>query len=180
MFKSKITGNDGREWAGVFETEILASEWLEKQKKKPGRLPQREVVINVDDPIPSDAISHDYEIVNDEIVGHRVVLPAQATYEVLDVSEEVEFRKNVEVMMKAMDLGKYIIAGFSVRNMAKNLTKGQIKQLSQDLAPLQSLALSGSIDTLRTELENYIPDGILVTQSDLDWSVSEINRVIGQ
>lgn len=73
MFKVIIKNEEKQlEWSAQFESQELAQEWLNKQIGKPHRLPERKVL-------------------DDE--KNEITLPAEFSYEILDVSEEVELQK---------------------------------------------------------------------------------------
>jgi hypothetical protein len=101
MFKVTITNENapGSPWIAEFETETEARSWLDKQKTKPHRLPERE--------IPESGASEEELNIKlrtldaNESEPRRIVLPAQATYVIEDLTQEKAAVAYIEERRKA-------------------------------------------------------------------------------
>jgi hypothetical protein len=67
----------------------------------------------------------------------------------------------INKMYKDIQFGLDLIAQFGAANRSANLSTTQIIQISQQLAPLQSLLLSGSITTALAAIQNMTPSTLL-------------------
>ena len=85
----------------------------------------------------------------------------------------------IEVKLKNMEFGKRVLAIVSIRNDAKSLQPADVVSLSNTYAPIQGLLLNGSIATAKAQIEAITPDGVLVSQDDLDAILAEINAYLG-
>lgn len=75
--------------------------------------------------------------------------------------------------------GNQILALIVAKNRDKTLTKAQVKQLSQTFAQIQLLLQSGSLQTAKESIQQISPDGTLITETDLQEILAEIDSRIG-
>lgn len=87
-----------------------------------------------------------------------------------DSEEEIELR------LRRMDFGKRLIAIMSIRSDEKELNTGQVVQLNKDFSDINAAVLNGSISTAKALISFFAPDGTIITQSDKDALLSEINN----
>ena len=68
------------------------------------------------------------------------------------------------------------------RNVAvKGLTQEQIKEVvtSTSLDTIKQLLKNGALETAKTEIQAFAPDGTLITQGDKDAVIPEIDKCLG-
>lgn len=93
--------------------------------------------------------------------------------------EAGNIESSIALKLKNMEFGKRVLAIVSVRNDAKSLQPADVLSLSNTYAPIQALLLNGSIATAKAQVEAIVPDGVLVTQADLDAILAEMNAYLG-
>ena len=103
---------------------------------------------------------------------------AKAAVQSADAAKAQE-QAALEQAMKHQSFGKKMQAYIAVRNRQKSLTVPQVKQMTDTYGPIQSLLLSGSIETAKAQIQAITPDGTLVTQADKDAVLAEINAYLG-
>ena len=69
-----------------------------------------------------------------------------------------------------INFGMSIIAKFGAANRIANLTTSQVVQIAQQLAPIQSLLMSGSISTALTVMQTLTPNEVL-TQNIINYYI---------
>ena len=97
------------------------------------------------------------------------------TQEEIDKEAEAAMSEAIALKLSRMECGKKVIAIFSIRNDAKNLTTQQVQTLSETYAQVQSLLMNGSLETSAMVITGIAPDGIITTQADKDALLSELN-----
>lgn len=94
-------------------------------------------------------------------------------------AQKAQLESDIANMQKHIAFGNRMIAYIGVRNKSKGLTKGQVKQMVQDYSVINDLLASGSLLTVKDEIEALVPDGTIVTQSDKDALLAELNSYLG-
>lgn len=89
----------------------------------------------------------------------------------LKKQEQEELQKAIQ----AMDCGKKSQAFLLVRNVKKQLTKNQTKQLLLAYSQIKQLLDTGSLDTAIEEINAVTPDGVIITNEDKQKIVEFIN-----
>lgn len=203
------TGESEPSWAGYFELESEANEWLDKQKLKPGRRPERVVqepvldaegyeqhndVPRVDElgnpvyrveyqydengeVVEGSGVVTDEQIIDQVLITEEVTYPAEASYEVLDNSEEANRESRLkqlqlDVMKNKADLdfGMMVIALVGMKNEVKGLTHDQKNSMmaDSDIQTILAMLQAGRIGYSKQLVTAYTPDGTLLTQADKD------------
>ena len=126
-----------------------------------------------------------YEITGKDLRYHSVVdgelvedANLKASVEASDAALAAS-ESAIALKLKNMEFGKRVLAIVSVRNDAKSLQPADVLSLSNTYAPIQALLLNGSIATAKAQVEAIVPDGVLVTQADLDAILAEMNAYLG-
>lgn len=78
---------------------------------------------------------------------------------------------------KDIAFGMSIIAQFGAANRIANLTTANVAQIAQQLAPVQSLLSSGSIDTALTVIQNITPSTLL-TQETINYYATQLQNYL--
>ena len=78
---------------------------------------------------------------------------------------------------KDIAFGMSIIAQFGAANRVANLNTGTVAQIAQQLAPIQALLSSGSIQTALYEIQNLTPSALL-TQDIINMYAQELQNYI--
>jgi hypothetical protein len=86
-------------------------------------------------------------------------------------------QQQMNKMFLDIGFGIKLIAQFGAANRAANLNTSQIIQISQQLASIQSLLLSGSIETSLAAIQSLTPSSLL-TQDTINFYVSEIQNYL--
>lgn len=95
-------------------------------------------------------------------------------------AEKKTLETQISTMSKHIAFGNRMIALIGARNVSKNLTTAQVKQVVESYSTIQSLLSSGSLLTAKAEIEAITPDGTLITQADKDAILGELNAYLGQ
>jgi hypothetical protein len=97
------------------------------------------------------------------------------TQEEIDREAQEALENAIELKRQRMSCGQRVIALFSVRNDAKDLSTAQVQTLSENYAQVQSLLLNGSLATARMIINSISPDGLLTTQDDKEALINELD-----
>lgn len=166
------TGSQEPDYAGYFETEAEANTWLDKQKLKVGRRPERTVT----EPLLDDADQEQYDE-EGNLITHEVVYPAEATYAVIDNSIEAareerlrQLRIQAAKNKSDLDFGQMVIALVGMKNEAKGLTHDQKNTMMGDssIQAILGMLQAGRIGYAKQLVTAFTPDGTLLTQADKD------------
>jgi len=85
----------------------------------------------------------------------------------------------LKAQMKLIKYGQELIALIGIRNKAKTgLTSEQVLSMTNTYAPIQSLLLSGSLVTAKSQIEAITPSEA-ITQEDKDYILGKINYYLG-
>ena len=171
-WKASITkvGEPEPACAGYFETESEANEWLEEQKLKEGRRPERVIDEPVLDQDGNEQVNEEGSLVTEE-----VTFPAEATYEIVDSSEESNrierlkaFKSDISKNKEDMNFGSMLIAFVGMKNEQKSLTHEQKNAMMQDssLSTILSMLQAGRIGFSKQLVTAYSPDGVYITVED--------------
>ena len=112
---------------------------------------------------------------DEEIVGVDESLKAQ-----FDSSETLRKQQDQAISSALLRIahGKRVLALFLVRASLKNLTTEQVKQLNLTYSNVKDLLETGSLEAAKSEIESITPDGSMVTQSDKDALILEIESFL--
>lgn len=80
--------------------------------------------------------------------------------------------------LKLIDAGKRVIALLNLRNESKNLTTAQVAQLITTFSSIKSVLETGSLLTAKGLISQVVPDGIIITASDKDALITELDKFI--
>lgn len=86
-------------------------------------------------------------------------------------------QSTINQITKDIAFGMSIIAQFGAANRIANLNTAQIIQIAEQLAPIQSLLSSGSIQTALMAIQNITPSAIL-TQDTINIYVTQLQNYI--
>lgn len=91
-------------------------------------------------------------------------------------------RVYVEKMMTngvkaAMEFGKQLMAEYGAKNLFSGKTSEEVKLISQRMASIQSLLLSGALPTALEEIDNLEPDS-LISQAVIDEFKAKITKFL--
>jgi len=78
---------------------------------------------------------------------------------------------------KDISFGLGLIAQFSTQNRIANLSTGNVAQIAEQLAPVQSLLLSGSIETALTVIQGITPSALL-TQDVINNYITQLQNYL--
>lgn len=70
-------------------------------------------------------------------------------------------QKHLDDILSDMGFGMQLIAQFGAANRTANLSIPQVITISQQLAPIQSLLMSGSLETALTIIQNLTPNALI-------------------
>ena len=126
---------------------------------------------------------------NSEVYCTRIVSYAQIPSGKKEVREDAalkaaydtakEIKKADDSLMKSalrtINCGKRVKARMLLRNAPKGLNNGQKKQIVTLYKDIQSLLEAGSLESAKTDIEAVVPDGTLVTSSDIIALVKELD-----
>jgi hypothetical protein len=93
------------------------------------------------------------------------------------VNELPQTQQNINQILKDMSFGISIIAQFGAANRAAGLNVSQVIQISQQLASIQSLLMSGSITTALTVIQSIQPSALL-TQETLNSYITQMQNYL--
>jgi hypothetical protein len=99
----------------------------------------------------------------------------KSIFQAEESSKETEAQE-LQSALKAMDCGKKSQAFMLVRNVKKQLTKLQRKQLVSTYSPIKTLLDTGSLDVAIDEISAVVPDGVIITSEDKVKIVEFINN----
>lgn len=101
-------------------------------------------------------------------------------YDAWKTEQDIISQENQAIQdgVNAIEKGKKIVAYINFLNRQKNLTIEQFQQIlaDADLQLIERLCLNGSIASARFQINQYIPDGTLITQDDKDKILAFIDR----
>jgi hypothetical protein len=112
--------------------------------------------------------------------GRNIVIEnatTKATYEA-EQAAKAQMDGAISQAKAAMECGRTVKALLMVRNAPKGLSKGQIKQMVNTYAEIDSLLESGSLATAKDEIAAITPDGTLVTEGDKTALMAEIDKCL--
>jgi hypothetical protein len=115
--------------------------------------------------------------------GELVLLtPAEMDVHPNKLAREINATKNlaIDAIVQAQKWGTLVKAEFSYRNLSKNLTLAQKKQLVVENASTIALLDSGSLSTAKAEIEATVADGILITEYDKAALIAKIDEYLGE
>lgn len=86
----------------------------------------------------------------------------------LEVLDSQLYEKEIAEMEAEINKGKRVVALFKVLNNKKNLTKSQRKQQlgNASIKAIMEALGAGSLPIAAELIQNYVPDGLLVTEQD--------------
>lgn len=97
-------------------------------------------------------------------------------------SQGGNFEKMVDLIFpkigEAMEFGRSLIQRFAARNIARGITKAEVKTMIQNMHILTLMLLTGSLHTALEELEEMEPSD-LVPRSEIDYFIDEIKGYLG-
>lgn len=93
------------------------------------------------------------------------------------VNELPAIQQSINQILKDMNFGISIIAQFGAANRAAGLNVSQVIQISQQLASIQSLLMSGSITTALTAIQSIQPNALL-TQQTLNSYITQMQNYL--
>lgn len=102
----------------------------------------------------------------------------KSLYDAAKVEAETK-KAQIAAAVMAMDKGREIIALMGIRNNAKGLSVGQVKQFLNTFGDIKAMLESGALITAKEEIEAITPDAIITTQADKDAILAEINSFLG-
>ena len=83
----------------------------------------------------------------------------------------------VAQVMKDMGFGMSIIAQFGAANRIANLSPAEVAQVAEQLATVQALLISGSIDTALTVIQSLTPS-TLITQDTINYYAQQLQNYL--
>jgi len=78
-----------------------------------------------------------------------------------------------------MSFGQQIMAEYGAKNVLRGLSVAQVQSIMALTSDIQSALLSGSLYVALDEISQIIPDGILITQTDMDDFRHKIQDYLG-
>ena len=116
-----------------------------------------------------------------KLSGHKILQINEVKKSERLVKEAVEKSesKALASQMKMLKYGQELIALIGIRNKTKTgLTSTQVLSMVNTYAPIQSLLLSGSLETALIQI-NSIAVSAEITQEDKDYIISKVNYYLG-
>jgi hypothetical protein len=86
-------------------------------------------------------------------------------------------QQQLNKILNDMNFGMQIIAQFGAANRSAGLTTAQVIQVSEQLAPIQSLLISGSIETAMTIIQGLTPNAF-ITQDIINNYVQQLQTYL--
>jgi hypothetical protein len=104
-----------------------------------------------------------------EVLGKEIVVDEAAM--AIKTSEKIaiaQYEKDISDMEKEINKGKRVVALFKVLSNKKNLSKAQRKQLlgNPNIKAIMDALSVGSLPIAAELIQNFVPDGVLVTDDD--------------
>lgn len=128
-----------------------------------------------------------YHVVTDEMIdgeptGQKIVIEdadKKAAYETKIAQDEAQ-KAALAKALQAMNAGREIIAKMAIRNVQKGLTAEQVAQFLDSFKDVKGMLETGSLTTAKAAINAITPDGVVTTESDKEFLITEINAFLGQ
>jgi hypothetical protein len=106
----------------------------------------------------------------------RYYVPTNFTIQQVDITNELQQKEIEKAIKKNFDCGEKAIRHIAKLNVAKQLNKGQRKQMINSYAEILNILKSGAVDIAIDEINSVNADGTIVTAND---KTSIVNYIQG-
>ena len=164
MFLLKITQNSGEKWEISLSSQQEVDQFIIDHKEF-GRLAPTLIILAGDNitEVPSNAISNSA----DEFGNTTYVLPAEYTYEVVDIANQLALQSDISSKIAAGKNAKNccndILAYVAGHNIAASFTVEQIMGMSTTFGSIFTALNMGMASTAKSGLSSVTVDGTLIT-----------------
>jgi hypothetical protein len=192
IYKNKIQTNEGR-----FNTEQEAISWLEmgessgwwKTQETQETIPAVTQMQEVD--IQPEIKDEEGNVIQERIVEMQEVVvepekvithPATHTYEIIDITDEVNREQALVRRMRLRGYGERLIDEMSVKNAELGLSLEQLKaiMLDQDAVLVRELLWTGALESAKAVIEEKRSKfEAMMGEEYVGWVLQKIDEVIG-
>lgn len=117
---------------------------------------------------------------NQKPTGRKIVVEDAAKKAAYLAAEQVKKDRQAAIDRKKADInfGNTVVALVGVLNEQKGLNSSQLDQMTSAFSAIKENLTSGAIETARAKIAAITPDGVAITQSDIDAILSEIDNYL--
>lgn len=100
------------------------------------------------------------------------------TFELIDVTEEINAKNALKALNKAIDCGSLIVKLITIRNSQKGLTSAQFLEIIETYSGPKSLMESGALQSAKDLIQTLTPDGVKITEDDKTFAISKLDECL--